>query len=113
MNSTRITASYLKEYAHVNIQWTNCLSDHLLLLRERDWKRVLVFRHAGFAHVALRWLKHLKEKSNEDAQDHEDAIGNEHAQGNGDAQGHKDARRHEDAQGINDGQGNKISDGIA
>lgn len=52
----KLCASYLHVYSGVQIQWTDHLSDHLILLRGEGWKRLYIFRHPGFLKVSLDTL---------------------------------------------------------
>ena len=43
IKARKLRASYIKEYATVNIEWTNNLPDHLFLQITDDWKSLQVF----------------------------------------------------------------------
>ncbi|KAK8877470.1 Lactose regulatory protein LAC9 [Apiospora arundinis] len=53
----KMSMSYVTQYTHVEIQWTDYLSDHLLLSTGINWKRLYVFRHPAFIHTALKHLE--------------------------------------------------------
>ena len=52
----KLCAEYLRVYYSVQIQWTDHLSDHLILLRGEGWKRLYIFRHPRFLKVSLDTL---------------------------------------------------------
>jgi hypothetical protein len=54
--ASKLRASYLQTYASIQIEWTNHLSDHLVLLRGETWKRLYIFRHPGFITASLETL---------------------------------------------------------
>jgi hypothetical protein len=56
----KLTAHYLKEYANVQIEWTNHFPDHLTLQRTNDGKYLYVFGHAGFLETCFRTLAEHK-----------------------------------------------------
>ncbi|KAK6856658.1 hypothetical protein PG990_011503 [Apiospora arundinis] len=53
----KMSMSYVTQYTHVEIQWTDYLSDHLLLSTGINWKRLYVFRHPAFIRTALKHLE--------------------------------------------------------
>lgn len=55
-NADKLRASYLQAYASIRIEWTNYLSDHLVLLRGDTFKKLYIFRHPGFIKVSLERL---------------------------------------------------------
>lgn len=55
-NADKLRASYLQAYASIQIEWTNYLSDHLVLLRGDTFKKLYIFRHPGFVKVSLERL---------------------------------------------------------
>ncbi|KAI8629053.1 hypothetical protein F5Y19DRAFT_475614 [Xylariaceae sp. FL1651] len=57
----KLSASYLKTFACVQIRWTDNLSDHLILLRGEGWKSLYLFRHPGFLKVSLDVLSDVDE----------------------------------------------------
>ncbi|KAF7537759.1 hypothetical protein G7054_g3495 [Neopestalotiopsis clavispora] len=58
----KLKASYLQAYASIRIEWTNYLSDHLILLRGETWKKLYIFRHPGFIKVSLERLAMTSEE---------------------------------------------------
>lgn len=56
IKARKLRASYIKEYATINIEWTNNLPDHLFLQITDDWKSLRVFGHAGFLEMESRTL---------------------------------------------------------
>ncbi|KAK8071175.1 hypothetical protein PG997_011378 [Apiospora hydei] len=48
---------YVTQYIQVEIQWTDYLSDQLLMSTGANWKRLYVFRHPAFVRAALRHLE--------------------------------------------------------
>jgi len=72
----KLSAHYLKRCANIDVQWTDHLTDHLLLLKGSDWKTLYVFAHPAFIFKSLQvlsdaGLKHdasRKEGEAEDAQ---------------------------------------------
>ncbi|KAK8109766.1 hypothetical protein PG999_007903 [Apiospora kogelbergensis] len=53
----KMSLSYVTQYTHIEIQWTDYLSDHLLLSTGINWKRLYVFRHPAFIRAALEHLE--------------------------------------------------------
>ncbi|KAK8024336.1 hypothetical protein PG993_012402 [Apiospora rasikravindrae] len=53
----KLSLGYVTQYIQVEIQWTDYLSDHLLLSTGVNWKRLYVFRHPAFIRAALRHLE--------------------------------------------------------
>lgn len=53
----KLCASYLHVYSSVQVEWTDFLSDHLILLRGEGWKKLYIFRHPGFLKVSLDTLR--------------------------------------------------------
>lgn len=51
IRTEKFSARYLKEYADVQLAWTNHLPDHLILQRTNDGKYLYVFSHAGFLEI--------------------------------------------------------------
>lgn len=62
-NADKLRASYLQAYASIHIEWTNYLSDHLVLLRGDTFKKLYIFRHPGFIKVSLERLAADEEES--------------------------------------------------
>ncbi|KAI0141977.1 hypothetical protein BJ166DRAFT_629804 [Pestalotiopsis sp. NC0098] len=62
-NADKLRASYLQAYASIQIEWTNYLSDHLVLLRGDTFKKLYIFRHPGFIKVSLERLAADEEES--------------------------------------------------
>ncbi|KAI3327594.1 hypothetical protein HD806DRAFT_327919 [Xylariaceae sp. AK1471] len=52
----KLSASYLRSFASIQIKWTDSLSDHLILLKGEGWKSLYIFRHLGFLNVSLNVL---------------------------------------------------------
>lgn len=52
----KLRASYLQTYASIQIEWTDYLSDHLILLKGETWKKLYIFRHPRFIQVSLETL---------------------------------------------------------
>jgi len=44
----KLGADFLTRYAHIDIRWTDRLTDHLTLLKGSDWKSLYVFAHPSF-----------------------------------------------------------------
>jgi hypothetical protein len=61
--ANKLKASYLQAYAGIRIEWTNYLSDHLILLRGETWKKLYIFRHPGFIKVSLERLAMMEGES--------------------------------------------------
>ncbi|KAJ8133428.1 hypothetical protein O1611_g197 [Lasiodiplodia mahajangana] len=57
----KLSASYLRSFAYIQIRWTDNLSDHLILLRGEGWKSLYLFRHPGFLKVSLDVLSDADE----------------------------------------------------
>ncbi|KAK4209730.1 hypothetical protein QBC37DRAFT_429942 [Rhypophila decipiens] len=57
----KLSADYLKTYAGIRIQWTNHLTDHLLLLKGSNWKSVHIFAHPAFLLRSLQSLSSLSQ----------------------------------------------------
>ncbi|KAK4165506.1 hypothetical protein QBC43DRAFT_208455 [Cladorrhinum sp. PSN259] len=57
----KLTADYLKRYANVEVAWTNHVTDHLLLLKGSDWKKVYVFAHPAFLLRSIEALSHARD----------------------------------------------------
>lgn len=53
----KMSFSYVAQYTHIEIHWTDYLSDHLLLSTGINWKRLYVFRHPAFIRAALQSLE--------------------------------------------------------
>ncbi|KAI0199323.1 hypothetical protein F4808DRAFT_432787 [Astrocystis sublimbata] len=49
----KLSASYLQQFADIQMRWTNNLTDHLILLKGEGWKSLYIFRHPGFLKVSL------------------------------------------------------------
>jgi hypothetical protein len=61
INGAKLAISYLKDYAEIDIIWTNHLPDHLTLHKTDRWKSLYIFRQAGFLQTCSRARPHSQE----------------------------------------------------
>ena len=52
----KLSASYLTNYASLDLAWTHHLTDHLTLLKRHNKKTLYIFRHPAFLAVSLSTL---------------------------------------------------------
>ncbi|KAK4209189.1 hypothetical protein QBC37DRAFT_295039 [Rhypophila decipiens] len=64
ISSARLSADSLKNDSRLTIEWTNRLSDHLILLTE--WKKVYIFRYPCYIKMCLEALSKDKPELDQD-----------------------------------------------
>ncbi|KAK8037194.1 hypothetical protein PG991_000540 [Apiospora marii] len=63
----KLSAIYITKYTQVKIQWTDYLSDHLLLSTGINWKTLYIFQHPAFIRAALRSFKDINAVTDREA----------------------------------------------
>lgn len=66
ISPARLTAHSLKNDSRLTIEWTDRLSDHLVLLPE--WKKVYIFRYPCYLKMCLRALSSVRPELDQDTE---------------------------------------------